>query len=245
MTQEEVNALHEYLHQNYKYKSGQLIAKKDIKHSKRAGDALGGFFYQGTGGSPKIRASINLNGKKYRMTLGHFIWIYHHKEYKKYIHHKDLNPVNTKIGNLVPASLTAFQEMRVNKCKGYKAKKNKDGSTSYRVIIEYNYKKINIGSFDSEKKAANIYQKARALVCAGVVDEKTLKEKLSTIFPSDNFRKAGSKFGRGVYQNHKRFVARTRIDKKTYIIGNFDTPEEARDAYLRFKKELSNDTGRN
>lgn len=240
MTDDEVSLIYDYLHENYEYRDGELIAKKDIKHSKRKGMSLGGFFHQGTGGSPKIRAHIKSNGKQSRWPLSYFIWLYHNKEKPKYIHHLNLNPIDNRIENLVNTSLTQLQSMCREKRKGYKAKKNKDGTISYRVTLDYNYKKINIGSFKDENIAREIYCKARDILESGLDCPVLLRNKLILLFPDQPIqnRKINNKFGlTGVYQNHNKFGARIRFNKKTMTLGFYSTPEEAHAAYLKAKEE--------
>ena len=242
MTQDEVDIIYEYLHENYEYKDGCLISIKDIRHSKRKGDVLGSFFHQGTGGSPKIRAQIRTNGKQYRWPVSYFIWLYHYKEKPTYIHHLNLNPIDNRIENLAKTSLTQLQSMCRGKRKGYKEKANKDGTTSYRVTLDYNYKKLNIGSFKDKEIAREIYCKARDFLESGIDCPLLLRAKLILLFPNEPIqnRKVNNKFGlKGIYKNHNKFVARFTKNKKTIIVGHYDTPEEAHAAYLKAKEELT------
>lgn len=42
----------------------------------------------------------------------------------------------------------------------------------------------------------------------------------------------------GVQSNHKRFMARIKVDDKHIYLGTFDTPEEAHAAYMQAKRKM-------
>ncbi len=171
------------------------------------------------------------------MPLSYFIWIFHYKERPNYIHHVDLNPLNNAIDNLKSGSLTNLQAMCRTKRIGYKKKINKDGSISFRVQIEHNYKKINIGTFKCETIAKKIYEKSRDILEGGIHDPIEIKKQISACFPHEKIILVNNKLGKGVYQNHNKFVARISRQGKTIIIGTYYSPEEARNAYLKYLEE--------
>lgn len=189
MNNEEKIFLYNYMHEYFKYDDGKLIVIKNIKHSKKIGDVLAGFFYQGTGGSPKIRACISVNGHRYRWPFSHFIWFFHFMEKPKYIHHINLNPIDNRLENIKNSSLTELQSMCREKRRGYKIRKNKNVTLSYRVIVEYMYKKINIGSFRDEKIAREIYIKSREILESGVTSPREIINKLIDVYPEEPFTK--------------------------------------------------------
>ena len=110
MTQDEVDLIYDYLHENYEYRDGELIATKRIG-SKEVGEPLGAFLQRSK--RAEIIAAITLPGssrKNFKLTT--LIWIYHKKEYKKYIDFFDNDPANTNIDNLLESSAKMCQASR-------------------------------------------------------------------------------------------------------------------------------------
>ncbi len=100
MTQEEVDLIYNYLHENYEYlgQIGCLINKKSKK-----------VMYGSTTkniNQLRIDSSIRINNRKYSMLYSHLLWIYFYKDKPKLIGYKDNNPSNIKIENLVIGSMS-------------------------------------------------------------------------------------------------------------------------------------------
>jgi len=99
MTQDEVDLIYDYLHENYEYWDGELIAKKTTKGIKK-GRALGHFSYR-RNGHPIIQGRIKINGKSYLIDVRKLIFIYHNKYDPKFVINKDGNILNSYIENLM------------------------------------------------------------------------------------------------------------------------------------------------
>src|SRR5438132_1594639 len=101
MTQDEVDLIYNYLHENYEYRDdGNLIYKKIRRGCRPLGKAIGSFNYSSGSGRPIITVYISLNKKRYSMQLKHCIYIYHNKIKPKNITYIDGNLSNTRIENL-------------------------------------------------------------------------------------------------------------------------------------------------
>ena len=97
MTQDEVDLIYDYLHENYRYEDGELIATKNT-FGQREGRAFG--CVKLNPGNAYITAVLVLNKKKYAFALSWFVWIFFNKTCPRYISHLDGNRFNNKIDNL-------------------------------------------------------------------------------------------------------------------------------------------------
>ena len=79
MTQDEVDLIYDYLHENYEYRDGELIRIKVCKNRK-IGESLGSVNLSRRHGRLKIQCNISVNKKTYSMQLGHLIYLYHFKK---------------------------------------------------------------------------------------------------------------------------------------------------------------------
>ncbi|MES2133164.1 MAG: hypothetical protein V4506_12535 [Bacteroidota bacterium] len=247
MTKEEVEAIYNYLHENYEYKpEGQLIRKTAPKINKnvRIGQILGSFYYQVPNSQrPCMRATIYFNNKNYTLNLSHFIYIYHHKEKPKMIKYLDENPMNNRIENL---SIYSGIEREANKgLVSGSPFKTKNGETRYRYMfqIENNKngkagKKISFGSFETLEECNKLSLFIRNLRLTNPeITPNELKIKAMAEFPKSKMRlEKTNKLGfDGVYKRGKSFVCRCRVHGKMHT-STYQTPEEAHNAYLEIKK---------
>lgn len=137
----------------YDENTGEFFRTKRIGRSTKIGDKAGGI--DGTG-----YITISVLGKPYRAhTLA---WLYMYGEWPKYIDHKDLDKTNNRISNLREATQvqnSANQKIRKNNTSGYKGVFFDKRSKKWYSQLQYNWKSIYIGSFDSPKEAAEAYAK--------------------------------------------------------------------------------------
>lgn len=233
MTQDEVDLIYNYLHENYKYEDGNLIHLKSISN-KKAGDTYGSYQFIGKG-LPKMKAPITINGKSKSYGLANIIYLFIYKEYYKYIKHIDKNPMNNSIENLKPYSLNEIKIDNSENSKGYK-KVFESKSIKFRARVFSNGKYINIGAYEKEEDARNAYLFAKKII---VEDEsinlKLLREKIKKKFPNSTLR-VKNKWPKGVKERGEKFESYIyeKKDKKfnQKTIGYFDTPELAHQAYL-------------
>ena len=92
MTQDEVDKIYEYLHENYEYRDGELIKIKNGPGYK-IGHKLGSFETT-ISGTLKNMAQLKINNKRYSRGLHQFIYLYHYKRLPKYVRHLDGNHSN-------------------------------------------------------------------------------------------------------------------------------------------------------
>lgn len=232
MTQDEVDLIYDYLHENYRYEHGELIIKKIMK-GRPLGKRLGVIIDSCK--KPHILATIYINKIKYTKPLSAFIFIYHKKYLPKYISHLDNNPFNYNIDNLLESS-RKWSDYDTKSHKGYYTKKTKNGVV-YVVQIKIKeidgHKSVYLGKYKTEKKASDIYCNAKTLLKDKNITKQTLLEKLNL-----NIKKNKSTYPVGVYKRISRYRAVISINGKNKYLGSFITPEEAHEAYLKAKKEL-------
>lgn len=155
MSEEEVQQIYEYLHENYRYEDGELISQITIGRTK-IGKSIGSFFI-GTG-KPNLHTSLTVNKKKYRMPLSHAIYLYHLKVKPRYLLYIDGNIMNTKIENLELSSMKKLTQKRIS--TGYQIEKWKCG-IRYRARIQINGKNVSLGSYLTKEEAHAAYLKAK------------------------------------------------------------------------------------
>jgi hypothetical protein len=227
MNQDEVDLIYEYLHENYEYCDGELIAI-NARSGVPVGKKLGCFV-----ATKENRASffcqISVKGKIYRTYLQFLIYIFHHKNKPKYIKFLDSNPVNFKIENLEKCS-------GLVKLKSKIMKNNKTGVSGiifarkkFNVRIHSNKKLINCGNYNNLEEAKKVKE-----ICEEIIkkypetNSKEIKEKIGYVAPT---RKKGVKKG---------FVSKIVFNKKRIYLGYYKTKEEAHQAYLKAKEEYKN-----
>lgn len=240
MTEEEVQQIYNYLHENYRYEDGELIAKKNLSNGKgkRKGAKLGYFNYKSTT-LPITLAGICTNGKRYKLALSHFIYIFHFKIKPKIIEYIDKNPTNTKIENLRNTNHSKrISRAHISK-NGYSVRKNKDGTESYRVEVQVNSKNIVIGHFYDTCISKQIYDKCKELINLGYEEKEKIMNYLHENHPEFNLKnrtKNKTKF-KGVEKVANKFRSRLWNGTNFISLGYHDTAEEAHAAYLKAKRE--------
>ena len=219
MTQDEVDLIYEYLHENYEYQDGELF-------SKRKNRVIGHISEDG-------RMSLTLNkkilGRIILISIAKCVFIYHFKKCPKYIKHINNNPMDNKIENL--AEINNRNTTLYNpKTRGVSKSRNK-----YRVILSIgNGKAKHIRSWDLEKDAECFYQNVTSLINSGEGLESAIQSSLLK-FPTNNIKKR--KYPIGVHPVNKRFACAMYANRKKIYIGTYDTPEEAYEEYLKAKNE--------
>ena len=99
MTQDEVDSIYDYLHENYIYEYGELIVNNDRNNTYKKGHKLGDLSFRYCGHT-QLCTSLFINGKRYNFRLSHLVYIFFNKKKPKWIKHKDSNYLNNKIENL-------------------------------------------------------------------------------------------------------------------------------------------------
>lgn len=218
MTEEEVNLIYEYLHENYEYRDGELISKKTNR-------PIGTICVQNN--SIYLYWQIRIKNKATSFLVKSLIYIFHYKKYNRFFDFKDKNPMNLRIENLIPID----SRRRVG--RGVTKSKN-----AFRVTICINRKTLYIASFYDEKIAEKAAEYANNLIDSGEefeqAKELVIKKYCNYLYKSKR------KLPVGVYErkNKKNIIYFSKIGK--LFCGKFTTPEEAHAAYLKAKEEYKN-----
>lgn len=227
MTQDEVDMIYEYLHENYRYEEGELIKIKNGR-GYGIGHKLGSIETTFSG-SLKMMIQLKINNKRYSRGIHQFIYLFHNKKLPRYVRHIDGNYTNNKIENLIE-EMGAIK-VNVNRSnKGYE----KDGR-GFRVNLAWNKKKQTYGCYINEKIATDVYEYVKKLRYFDLLNHQEIKLKVKEKFGkytiSSSLKPKGYRFKDNLYQ------VRIKIDKKEKYIGSYKNPEEAHAAYLKAKKE--------
>ena len=242
MTQEEVDLIYDYLHENFEYRDGDFYAKKDISEKTKKGDKFGYFWIGRKTGHPLMiiwfpKYLFPEKKKNKQISLAHGVYIYHFKKKFKYMSFKDGNPTNTRIENLIP------EEKRSNcyKIINYVIKpkliseKNLKCGKCFVVRGERNGEKIFIGEYlnkDIALKAAYYLNELKYTD----IPLKKIKEMVLNKYPNPTKKNPKTGFI-GVKKYGSLYSAYLFINKVKYRIGkHYETPEEAHQAYLTAKK---------
>ena len=218
MTQEEVNLIYDYLHENFKYKDGDLIHKYDTKNkSKKQGERLGSFFPH-TIADPYLVSSVTINNKRYRMKLIKFIFIYHNKYLPLRVYQIDHNPMNTKIENLEESSQSIIQHKKaLDRINKFPMVKNKDGTHGYTVRTKLNGKDIKLGTYRTKSLALEIYQLSKKLILDDKLKEDEVRNIISKKYPESSLNILSNTGFKGVSRRSNKFCSQIRINGiKTY-----------------------------
>ena len=239
MTQEEVDLIYEYLHENYEYRGGELVMKAQRRAYKNK--SIGTFVLPQQGkGYAKIMTTLYIKNKAYNSTLAHFIWIYHYKKKPLFLIYIDKNRANNRIENLKSVNRQEASSQSMNDCNGYKAA----GNGKFRVSIRGSDYEGSLGTYTDAKTAKEIYLIAKKILFTEPLTICDLRNRVCAIHPKAK-----------PFKIHTRKLAHTRItkngrydsmmnktiNKKTYPLyfGTFDTAEEANKKAVEFKNNYA------
>ncbi len=237
MTQDEVDLIYDYLHEHYEYVQGDLINKFN-RPGNHTGKKLGSFKYSQANEKVYLSSQLQINRKKIYVRNSKLNYIYHHKKYPKYLKFLDANVLNINIENLQECEKKDFntkEHYRKNK-RGFYIRKNPDGSLSYMVQIEINNKSFSIGGYDQPDIASDAFHYGRHLLINENKTPEQTRLMVKAKYPPID-RKVNKTGYRGVQKVGNKYSA----FQACKYLGLFDTPEEAHEAYLKAKKELTNE----
>jgi hypothetical protein len=230
MTEEEVELIYNYLHENYKYEDGELIRIKSTPGSN-IGDRAGTISLD-RGKRIVINVSVGSRKNKRIISLANMIYIFHHKIKAKYINYIDGNYANTNIENLEEISKSK-QLLIVLDGRGYTPLKDKNGKTRYHCQINIQEETISLGVFNNKKDARNLYLKAKNLYLNGASILEIKKKLISGKNDKNITGLKGVRFVKGKYYGV------FQVNKVRGYTKAFSTPEEAHAAYLKAKEEYA------
>ncbi len=229
MTQDEVNLIYDYLHENYEYKEGQLIRLKDNVFYRK-GSSLGSFIHNCK--TPFEKVGLFINKINLTIPLSHLIYIYFNKIRPETILHLDGNSTNNEIDNLKPLSRVKMQHTKreLKSFKGYLETTLKSGEKAYRCVISLKGIKVSLGQFKTKEEAISTHSKAKKII---LEKEKITPDELKLLFRKN-------KYPKGVFKRRNQFISRITINHKRIMLGVYSTAKEAHQAYLKAKQELQN-----
>ena len=237
MTEAEVELIYNYLHENYEYRDGELIAKNN-RFGHKIGSRLGSVSYGNNVIAPCIKSIIVINKRRFASTLAQFVFIYHYKKHTQYLQYLDDNKMNTKIENIFPADIKNVYLQKFQDARGFVPVETSLG-VRYRVIVTNEYKSLYLGKYKTEDQAYNVYRYSKELFAQGFTEIREIKEKLMQKFDYCVFRKSPNKFGfPGLSQSYEKYFYRIRRKGEVIKSKLYDTPEEAHAAYLKAKEEI-------
>lgn len=229
MKQEEVDLIYTYLHENFEYLDGDFI-RKIAAHGTEVGRKMGcvkihpeGYCY--------LVGAFTINKKDYNKRISHLVYLYHFKEFPKYIRYIDGNKMNTRIENLIK---TRIRQDNIRPRKFYQGTKIK-----YRVDLIIEGYLIYLGSYYSEKfgfEAIEVLQKYATdySLTPQEIENKTRHE--LGLEEKYQLKAKQRELPEGVEKDKKRYRSRIRIGGKRFNLGSFDTSAEAYEAYLKEKE---------
>ena len=228
MTQEEVDLIYDYLHENYEYKDGELIRKN--------GEKLGSVATKNN--SILFRTSLLINGEIKHFIMKKLMYIYYKKQYADFVLCVDGNEFNLHEINLLKTSLnlrkkSSFCKSKYNKKEIYK-------------IYYYNQDKklIHLGATPIIKDAEKITEILDELFLIKKLELKEIISYLKMNFDSLILKEIPNKLNvKGVFYNEKlksdaKYIAKIRFNGKSYVIGYFLEKENASKSYLYVAKKI-------
>lgn len=158
MKQDDVNLIYNYLKERFDYRNDGLFIDKTTRQPwfgnqcKRSNQLF-------------FEITIRTEGKKFHMSYGHAIYIYHHQIKPKYLEYINENTVDYRIENLKPINMS--QRILKEDCN----KKNKHGfrgvvkdGNRFGARIGINGKYKYISWHDTAEKAHEAYLQAKKAV---------------------------------------------------------------------------------
>lgn len=154
MTDDEVQLIYDYLHENYLYEDGKLIRKYNYRI------VYGNF----NGNSKKLlfNVSFRVNNKKYNWSYGHLIYVYHHKIKPEYLININGDPTDLRVENLRSTDHSSMMQqcdLKVKNKHGFKGIVKDNNRFGARLWIGKSYKYI--GWFATPEEAHAAYLKAK------------------------------------------------------------------------------------
>lgn len=239
MTQDEVDIIYDYLHENYEYRDGELIALKTRGNIKK-GKSLGHFFIPNNKGRANMRAGITINGKNRFFYLDKLIWLFHYKNWSNCLIHINKNPLDNHIENLKNTTLHEIQYKNIDSWKGTFSTMTKSGLRHFPNFFMKGKVTVGLGGYSSQEEASFVYKEAKKIYMNNLkLTPIDIQKELLRRYP-----RLPIKFKpklKGAYQDGTRWVSALTINKRKIHLGQFDTPEEAHAAYLKAKEEYKNE----
>ncbi len=233
MTEEEVQLIYDYLHENYDYRDGELIAKNNSGRRVK-GEKCGYFHYSSD--YPEIKMRIKNKG----FNLSKLIYIYHFKTNPTTLEHLDGNIANNKIENLNQISRSvAIANKATDKYKGYQ-EVIVSGKRRFSVRLNIDGRLISFGTYGTKEEAREIYLKIKKIYLSGVSNLEELKNEARKLNPKIKSSITNKFNFPGVHFNRGKYYGRFSINKKRIITSAYCSPEEAHAAYLKAKEEYAN-----
>jgi hypothetical protein len=154
MTQDEVDTIYNYLHENFRYEDGLFIRKKD-----------GEIIYGRIDSRAKkllFMLDVKFNKKRYKWSYAHFIYFYHHKIKPKYLININGNAADIRIENLKEATHSEMMiesDIKVKNKHGYKGVFLDGKRYAARLWLGTKYKYVSW--HNTAKEAHEAYLKAK------------------------------------------------------------------------------------
>ncbi len=236
MTQDEIDLIYDYLHENYEYKEGELIRIKDSR-GKRKGELFG--YFESSRKLTRIIGTIYINKVKYTLRLSVAIYLYFHKVKPRYVSYLDNNPANNRIENLVSVPAKRIIRSGMQETRKYKTYTTKKGLIRYYPLLNINGVTNGICACDSEEDAIRIYDLANNLYLNNNFDLVQIKFALKNEIKNARTQRFNQYGFKGVTRSGKKYHGTYMVNGKARYTEAFTTPEEAHKAYLQAKKELN------
>ncbi len=237
MTDDDVKMIYDYLHENYRYENGNLIASKN-NFAKKKGQAIGVYDLNLRTGYASLRSEVGKKEFKKNHQLSHLIWIYFNKEKPIRIIFLDGNITNTRIENLRSATRIGSNVNKSEKIKGYSIVR-KNNKIMYRAAVELNGKKVQFGQYETCEEAQIIYNTCKDILRKEYMEGEELKKKIKELLPWCKVRILQNKHRLpGIYQRNNDGIYYARFTKNGIRkVKGFKTAIEAHEAYKNWKEE--------
>ncbi len=161
MTQDKVDLIYNYLHENYRYEDGRLFIKKWVSGRSKKNLEAGHFHLPKNKGRVLERLHLRIDCKSIFINLDRAIFCFHYKIIPQCIEHVNGNPVDHKIENLKESNSFKVNNKNISSWKGVRTYKGKHGIRYYPCLqIHGKYKTL--GGYNSYEEAHQAYLKAKA-----------------------------------------------------------------------------------
>jgi hypothetical protein len=228
VSDDEVEQIYNYLHENYEYRDGELLRIK-APRGRKIGQSVGTFIYLKRAEKAILQITILLNGKRRAFNLSRMIFLYHFKELPSCVKHYDGNIMNFKIENLYASD--HIGSIDHTKFKGFTFVNN-----AWKVRSKVDGKVCSFGSYNTEEVAKEVYE----CVKKNWIENRLSAEEI-TQFIKDKYKNKTARYCRtkGYKMKDGKYIVRITHNKKRIHIGTFYSEEEAHAAYLKAKEEYA------